>query len=183
VHINYNGATYSPNAIISNVAVFLCILSDTSVVFRTGLATGGDFYIRVFYTKADDAPEDISSIALYDSDGLMVADAEGKTVVVGMTYTSKYTGSAIDAGIEKAFATEGLPDVNAADNGKVLTVVDGAWIAADLPKYDGEYSVTPAVEEQTLLTSQKYLDANLRIEKIPYSEVTNTANGTTATIG
>lgn len=77
----------------------------------------------------------------------------------------------------------GLPAVSETDNGKVLTVVNGAWAAAELPKYDGEYSVTPAVEEQTLLTAQKLMDANLKIEKIPYSEVSNVANGTTATIG
>lgn len=182
-HDNYNGVCYSPNAVVGGTAVFLLILSTTSAAFKTSLATGGDFYIRVFYTKAGDAAEDLSSVALYDSEGLLVQDVNGRAVVLNITYTSRYTGGEIDAGIEKAFAMEGLPGVNAADNGKVLTVVDGAWIAADLPKYDGEYSVTPAVEEQTLLTSQKYLDANLKIEKIPYSEVTNTANGTTATIG
>ena len=183
IHINYNGATYSPNAIVSNVAVFLCILSDTSVVFRTGLATGGDFYIRVFYTKTDDAPEDISSIALYDADGLMVADAEGKTIVTGMTYTSKHTGSQIDYGVERAIALKGLPDVTDTDDGKVLTVKDGAWMAVELPKYEGEYSVTPNVEGFTLLTGQKFVDSDIKVEKIPYSEVSNTSNGITATIG
>ena len=182
-HINYNGLRFAPGAQVGNILCFVVLMTTTEVSFTTGLATGGDFYIRVFYTKTDDAPEDISAVALYDADGMMVADADGNTVVLNMTYASRYSGSQIDAGIEKAFAMEGLPGVNEADNGKILTVVDGAWIAADLPKYDGEYSVTPAVEEQTLLTSQKYLDANLKIEKIPYSEVTNTANGTTATIG
>lgn len=31
----------------------------------------------------------------------------------------------------------GLPSVSASDNGKVLTVVNGAWAAASLPVYDG----------------------------------------------
>lgn len=31
----------------------------------------------------------------------------------------------------------GLPSVSSSDNGKVLTVVSGAWAAAELPLYDG----------------------------------------------
>jgi hypothetical protein len=31
-----------------------------------------------------------------------------------------------------------LPAVTSADNGKVLTVVNGAWVAASLPTYEGE---------------------------------------------
>lgn len=83
----------------------------------------------------------------------------------------------------KRYVDKVLPAVTEVDDGKILTVSGGAWTAAELPRYDGEYSVTPAAEEQTLLTARKYLDANLKIEKIPYSEVSNTANGTTVTIG
>lgn len=76
-----------------------------------------------------------------------------------------------------------LPSVTEADNDKILKVVDGKWAATELPVYDGEFSVTPsATEEQTLLTSQKFMDADIKIEKIPYAEVTNSANGTTITI-
>lgn len=31
----------------------------------------------------------------------------------------------------------GLPSVTSSDNGKVLRVVNGAWVAAELPVYDG----------------------------------------------
>lgn len=34
-----------------------------------------------------------------------------------------------------------LPSVTAADNGKVLQVVNGAWAAASLAAYRGEYEV------------------------------------------
>ena len=77
-----------------------------------------------------------------------------------------------------------LPPVTAEDNGKFLKVVDGAWKAAELPVYEGAYEVTPsATEDQTLLTAQKYMDADVKIEKIPYAEVSNNTGGTTVTIG
>jgi hypothetical protein len=53
---------------------------------------------------------------------------------------------------------------------------------ADLPHYEGEYTVIPKTEEQTLKTANKVMSDNLVVEKIPYYEVTNTANGKTVTI-
>ena len=76
-----------------------------------------------------------------------------------------------------------LPAVTTADNDKVLMVVDGKWKAQELPAYEGEYEVTPKVNEQTLPTSQKLLKENLVVEKIPYYEVGNNSGGTTVTIG
>lgn len=53
-----------------------------------------------------------------------------------------------------------------------------------LPSYNGEYQVTPsAAEDVTLLTSQTFVDANIKVSKIPYAEVSNNSGGTTATIG
>lgn len=40
----------------------------------------------------------------------------------------------------------GLPAVTSSDNGKVMTVVDGAWAAGELPVYNGEI-VTPAYND------------------------------------
>lgn len=76
-----------------------------------------------------------------------------------------------------------LPAVTESDNGKILTVVDGAWAAGELPLYNGEYSVTPAVTGQTLETAQTYLDADITIKKIPYAETSNNSGGTTVFIG
>ena len=77
-----------------------------------------------------------------------------------------------------------LPDVTESDDGKVLMVANGEWAAKELPKYDGSFSVTPsATDAQTLKTAQTYMDADVKIEKIPYAEVSNNAGGKTATIG
>lgn len=50
--------------------------------------------------------------------------------------------------------------------------------------YDGEYTVTPSAnDDKTLLTAGKTMTKNLKVEKIPFSEVTNTQGGTTVNIG
>ena len=49
--------------------------------------------------------------------------------------------------------------------------------------YDGSYEVTPTIEQQILQTKNKTMIDDLTIKSIPYSEVTNTSNGITVTIG
>ena len=49
--------------------------------------------------------------------------------------------------------------------------------------YEGEYIVTPQVEQQTLQTAQKLMQADVLVKEIPYAEVTNLSNGKTVTIG
>ena len=49
--------------------------------------------------------------------------------------------------------------------------------------YTGEYAVKPKVEAQTMPTRLKIMLEDVTIHAIPYAEVTNNANGTTATIG
>ena len=48
--------------------------------------------------------------------------------------------------------------------------------------YQGSYEVTPTVKGETLATAKKTMLMDLIINKIPYAEVTNTANGLTVTI-
>lgn len=56
-------------------------------------------------------------------------------------------------------------------------------IPKDCPVYEGEYEVTPAVQAQTLSTAGKLLQNNVKINEIPFAEVSNTSGGTTVTIG
>ena len=69
-----------------------------------------------------------------------------------------------------------------------LTTTDRATIVSDvinaLPKYDGEYEVTPSMSNDvTLRMSQTYVDADITIKKVPYSEVPNGSGGNTVYIG
>lgn len=53
-HVNLNGVIYSLYSIINDVNYFNCFINTESVIYKTGATTGGDFYIRVFYTKTTD---------------------------------------------------------------------------------------------------------------------------------
>ena len=52
----------------------------------------------------------------------------------------------------------------------------------DVPTYDGEYVVTPTMEQQTLMTKNKMMTDNVQVKKIPLYETTNLSGGTTVYI-
>lgn len=56
--------------------------------------------------------------------------------------------------------------------------------SGDIPVYDGAYSVTPKVyEETTLETKQKLMQQNVTVSRIPQYQVSNDAEGVTLIIG
>ena len=56
--------------------------------------------------------------------------------------------------------------------------------SGDIPVYDGAYSVTPKVyEETTLETKQKLMQKNVTVSRIPQYQVSNDAEGVTLIIG
>lgn len=55
-------------------------------------------------------------------------------------------------------------------------------IANSVGNYDGDYLVIPKVENQVLLTKQKFMKNNVEVLAIPYFEVSNDF-GNTVTIG
>lgn len=98
-------------------------------------------------------------------------------ITVGTTINPDRLAEKLDVG-------SSLPTVTEKDEGKILQVEGGKWAAKDLPTYDGEFLVTPSADsDQTLQTAGKYSKSNITVEKIPYSEVSNTAGGTTVIIG
>ena len=76
---------------------------------------------------------------------------------------------------EMSIATDGNEIVN-------VTVKDNV-IHSDLPVYQGDYEVTPRVENQTLSTNHTQMTDNVVIRQIPLSVVGNIQGGLTATIG
>lgn len=53
----------------------------------------------------------------------------------------------------------------------------------DAPIYSGPYTVTSSIYNQSLSTNQTYMNDNIKINKIPYYEVSNLSGGKTASIG
>lgn len=51
------------------------------------------------------------------------------------------------------------------------------------PYYEGEYTITPRVYEQTMATREKTMRSNVTIQVIPLAQVDNPQGGMTATIG
>ena len=63
-------------------------------------------------------------------------------------------------------------------------VIDKKENSNELPIYHGTYEVIPsATDNQTLHTAHKIMDADIKVYKIPYTEVSNSSNGITVTIG
>lgn len=78
----------------------------------------------------------------------------------------------------------GIPAITEADEGRVLTASGGVAVWQDLPKYGGEYTVTPEVDTvQTLETAGKYMTNDVTVNAIPDYEVSNEAGGNTFIIG
>lgn len=77
------------------------------------------------------------------------------------------------------FHTEPIEAIHFHAEPHVIAVNSG-----DIPVYDGAYSVTPKVyEETTLETKQKLMQNNVTVSRIPQYQVSNDADGVTLIIG
>lgn len=98
-----------------------------------------------------------------------------------------YTKEEVDALIEEAGGGGGELKPATKDTLGGIIVGDGLDIAEDgtlsVHSYPGEYTVTPAVDAQTIPTSGHVMTDDLEIEAIPYVEVENPEGGGTVTIG
>lgn len=88
---------------------------------------------------------------------------------------------AIDFKTEQRFSLS-LKESNQAfktNCGEVHKVVE--YIGGEL--YEGDYTVTPKVEAQTIPTKDKVLTEDMKVRAIPFFNVSNTSGGNTVYIG
>ena len=70
--------------------------------------------------------------------------------------------------------------------GKLKTedvVFGNVQVSGNLSIYNGDYTVTPSVEEQTLKTANKKMLEDVTVKKIPFYETSNLSGGNTVYIG
>ena len=60
--------------------------------------------------------------------------------------------------------------------------VEGVIEGGASPPYEGEYEITPKIDEQVFETKDKRMTQDLKILSIPYSEVSNPEGGLTVNI-
>ena len=82
---------------------------------------------------------------------------------------------------------KGVQDINV-DNAleqevKVTQDVIIVPMYKDVTLYEGDYEVTPKLEEQTLSTANKFMQNDVKINKIPITTVSNSSGGNTVIIG
>lgn len=58
----------------------------------------------------------------------------------------------------------------------------GTYTPEGIEQYEGDYTITPKVEEQKMQTKNKMMKDNVTIERIPFHEFSN-ETGTTVVIG
>lgn len=121
------GATYR---VTWNGSIFDCVAQDSSSVQAGGIVIGN---ASAFGLNGNDEPF------------VMMSEVDGTDIMIGSTTATepiKVEGlsvsqitSTLAPVIKKSYIPDSikLPAVAAADNGKVLMVVDGAWAVVDLP--------------------------------------------------
>lgn len=55
-------------------------------------------------------------------------------------------------------------------------------VVSEHETYDGEYSITPKLEAQTLPTKKKVMSDDIKVEAVPVYETSNNSGGTTVYI-
>lgn len=64
-----------------------------------------------------------------------------------------------------------------------VEIIGSVTPVGDHERYDGDYSVTPKFENQTLKTKNKVMDFDVDVKTIPLEKVANSSGGNTVIIG
>ena len=126
-------------------------------------------------TSADEPWEDVPAAAIKGEDGKSAYE---------LWLSQGNSGTLEDFFKDIGGGKTELPTITEADEGRVLTASGGVAVWRDLPKYTGEYTVTPEVDTaQTLETAGTYMTNDVTVNAIPDYEVSNEAGGNTFIIG
>ena len=107
-------------------------VDEDAFIFSGGFTGSNAEYIEVNY----DNSTNLHSIVLAGINSpTFTGIPKAPTATEGTNTTQIATTAFVQSAIQGAGS--GLPSVTSSDNGKVLTVVNGAWAAASLPLYDG----------------------------------------------
>ena len=109
------------------------LISSTACVFGGIGSTGGDtFYLTVMIDGAGNLTAKTDDVAAKGDIPTSLKNPNALSIKVGDNTTS-YDGSAA----KTVEIPEGVPAVTAADNGKFLRVVNGAWAAVEIANANG----------------------------------------------
>lgn len=168
--------------------------STASFTFSTGtlvsvVHTSTITYVQIFYAKYNTLQYlEITDDGYTRNDAKLVnmeSTANKVTEITKDATDEQYpSAKAVYKALSSVGGEGGLPIITEADEGRVLTASGGVAVWQDLPKYTGEYTVTPEVDTaQTLETAGKYLTNDVTVNAIPDYEVSNEAGGNTFIIG
>lgn len=170
-----DNCTYAdvPNILLQhagNITAYICDID------------GKTLYTKIIEVRPKEKPDDYvyteTEVLSYETLSKRIDELEKNGV------SEEQIKAAVDKYLEENPIDTGVPDVDGAEDGSVLTIENGKAEWKQLPKYDGEYEVTPSTDNARVLqTGQKFVDADIKVKKIPFYEFDNTAGGTTIYIG
>lgn len=123
-------------------------------------------------------PDYTTKETLKDNDELMILDADGKANK--RTFMNKVWNYVVDkmtSAVVSKLTTTNKTMIGA------INELNSKQQNKDVDYYDGDYTVTPKVEKQELVTRQKFLTEDVKIKEIPFFEVSNNEGGQTVFIG
>lgn len=117
------------------------------------------------------------TVVLDGEESLSVKNAVGSYIIDSATAEVSITTDGGGEAFIKGSADGVAEIVSDGEIGIITEVIGG-----DYPTYDGKYTVTPTMEQQTLMTKNKVMVDNVQVKKIPLYETTNLSGGTTVYI-
>lgn len=124
-------------------------------------------------------------VNFHDGDSEVRANLLEGTTILPVKFTDSQTIKPLKITVEFQDNEKKIPISFSEDEFVDVSFENAYEISPSKPieSYTGPYQITPHSYEQTLETTQKKMNQNLTIRKIPYAPVANASGGITVTIG